>query len=134
MSYQMLSIRLKAKNLLEKMVFQQNSSLPSKSVSFILFLKFGEKQLDSKPFCSYEGLIKLIHKKEEKDIISNWRSITLLNCAYKIYAKAVVLKLRYHMKEWVRQEQKGIIKGQFIMDNIVTVWEAMEYAKESGQD
>ena len=30
-----------------------------------------------------EGIIKLIHKKEEKDIISNWRPITLLNCAYK---------------------------------------------------
>ena len=38
------------------------------------------------------------------------------------------------MKEWVRQEQKGFIKGRFILDNIVTLWEAMEYAEESGQD
>ena len=48
-----------------------------------------------------EGIIKLIHKKEEKDIISNWRPITLFNCAYKIYAKALALRLREHMKEWV---------------------------------
>ena len=81
-----------------------------------------------------EGIIKLIHKKEEKDIISNWRPITLLNCAYKIYAKALALRLRDHMKVWFQQEQKGFIKGRFILDNIVTLWEAKEYAEESGQD
>ena len=50
------------------------------------------------------GIIKLIHKKEEKDIISNWSPITLLNCAYKVFAKALALRLKDHMKEWVRQE------------------------------
>ena len=29
---------------------------------------------------------------------------------------------------------KGFIKGRFILDNIVTLWEAMEYAEEFGQD
>ena len=58
-----------------------------------------------------EGIIKLIHKKEDKDVISNLRPITLLNCTYKIYAKALAIRLRDHMKEWVRQEQKGFIKG-----------------------
>ena len=45
-----------------------------------------------------------------------------------------MLRLKDHMKEWVRQEQMGFIKCQFILDNIVTLWEAMEYAKDYGQD
>ncbi|MCO5576231.1 hypothetical protein L7F22_030040 [Adiantum nelumboides] len=81
-----------------------------------------------------EGIIKLIHKKEEKNIITNWRPITLLNCAYKIFAKALALRLKDHMSKWIREEQKGFIKGRFILDNIVTLWEAMEYAEEVGQD
>ncbi|MCO5572277.1 hypothetical protein L7F22_026030 [Adiantum nelumboides] len=81
-----------------------------------------------------EGIIKLIHKKEEKNIITNWRPITMLNCAYKIFAKALALRLKDHMSKWIRQEQKGFIKGRFILDNIVTLWEAMEYAEEVGQD
>ena len=37
-------------------------------------------------------IVKLIHKKEEKEIL-NWRPITLLNCAFKIFAKALALRL-----------------------------------------
>jgi len=36
------------------------------------------------------GIIKLIPKKDvEPDLIRNWRPITLLNCDYKIAAKAI---------------------------------------------
>lgn len=48
------------------------------------------------------GIIKLIHKKEDKYIISNWRPITLLNCAYKVFAKVLALRLKDHMNEWIR--------------------------------
>lgn len=38
-------------------------------------------------------LISLIHKGGEHEKLSNWRPITLLNVAYKIYAKALQLRL-----------------------------------------
>ena len=41
-----------------------------------------------------ELLIKLIPKKDaEPDLIKNWRPITLLNCDYKIAAKAIANRL-----------------------------------------
>ena len=38
------------------------------------------------------------------------------------------------MNEWIRHKKKGFIKGMYILGNIVTLWEAMDYAKESKQD
>jgi hypothetical protein len=40
-----------------------------------------------------KGLITLIPKNGDLKSLNNWRSITLLNVAYKIYAKALQLRL-----------------------------------------
>ena len=58
----------------------------------------------------------------------------MLNCAYKIYAKAMALRPSNHMKEWINKEQKGFIKERYILDAIIAIWEGMEYAKETKQD
>ena len=58
----------------------------------------------------------------------------MLNIAYKIYAKALALRLTNHMKDWINKEQKGFIKGRFILDAIITIWEGMDFAEESKQD
>lgn len=47
-----------------------------------------------------EGFIKLVHKKEEKEKLTNNPSpITMVKCAYKIFAKALALCLSDHMKD-----------------------------------
>ena len=38
------------------------------------------------------------------------------------------------MNEWIGHKQKQFIKGMYILDNIVTLWEAMDHAKELEQD
>ena len=86
------------------------------------------------PIFLNEGVIKLIHKHEAKENIKNWRPITMLNSAYKIYAKAIALRLCNHMKEWINKEQKGFIKGRYILDAIIAIWEGMELAEETEQD
>ena len=68
----------------------------------------------------------MIHKQEEKENIKNWIPITILNCAYKIYAKAIALRLCNHMK--------GFIKGRYILDAIIAIWEGMNFAEETKQD
>ena len=71
---------------------------------------------------------------EEKKFLTNWRPVTMLNCAYKVYAKASVLRLTNYMKEWIYKEQKGFIKERSIIDAITTIWEGMDMAKGIKQD
>lgn len=40
-----------------------------------------------------EGVIKLIPKHNEKQDLSNWRPLTLLNVANKILAKVIAVRL-----------------------------------------
>ena len=58
----------------------------------------------------------------------------MLNNSYKIFAKALVKKLTNHMKVWITKEQKGFIKGRFILDIIITIWEGLEMVEETLQD
>ena len=54
----------------------------------------------------------MIYKKEDKNIISNWRPITLINYAYKIFTKALALKLSDHMNEWDQTQIERIHQRQ----------------------
>ena len=64
-------------------------------------------------------IIKLIPKKDaEPDLIKNWRPITLLNCDYKIAAKAIANRLKKVVPKLVNSDQTGFIKGRFIGENI----------------
>ena len=53
------------------------------------------------------GIIKLIPKKsEELYYIRNWRPLTLLNCDYKIAAKAIASRLKIYLPKLINNDQK----------------------------
>ena len=77
---------------------------------------FGKGQLS---VTQRRGIIKLIPKKDAgPDLIKNWRPITLLNCDYKIAAKAIANRLKRVIPNLVNSDQTGFIKGRFIGENI----------------
>jgi hypothetical protein len=80
-----------------------------------------------------KGNIKFIPKSGDPEEITNWRPITLLNVSYKIIAKALSLKVRHLLPQIIRPEQTGFIKSRYILDNIIAVWEGMEWARLSKQ-
>lgn len=41
-----------------------------------------------------QGMIALLHKGGSRETLTNWRPITLLNTEYKIFAKALQLRLQ----------------------------------------
>ena len=54
------------------------------------------------------GIIKLIPKKDaEPFLIKNWHPISLLNCDYKIAAKALGNRLRKVLPKLVNSDQTG---------------------------
>ena len=65
------------------------------------------------------GVIKLIPKKDTEPYhVKNWRPITLLNCDYKIAAKAIANRLRNVIPKIINNDQTGFLKGRFIGENI----------------
>ena len=65
------------------------------------------------------GIINLIPKKDsEPFLIKNWRPISLLNCDYKIAAKALVNRLKKVLPKLVNSDHTGFMKGRFIGENI----------------
>ena len=65
------------------------------------------------------GVIKLIQKKDsEPYYVKNWRLITLLNCDYKIAAKAIANQLKNVIPKIINNDQTGFLKGRFIGENI----------------
>ena len=65
------------------------------------------------------GVIKLIPKKDtEPYYVKNWRPITLLNCDYKIAAKAIENRLRNVIPNIINNDQTGFLKGRFTGENI----------------
>ena len=61
------------------------------------------------------GAIKLI---TEPYYVKNWCPITLLNCDYKIAAKAIEYRLRNVIPNIINNNQTGFFKGGFTGENI----------------
>ena len=77
--------------------------------------------------------ITFIPKAGNPKDICNWRPITLLNVSYKIISKALSIKIRHLLPQIIRPEQTGIMKSWYILDNIIAMWEGMEWARHSKQ-
>ena len=77
------------------------------------------------------GVIKLIPKKDaEPYFIKNWRPLTLLNCDYKIAAKAVANRLKKVLPDLISSDQTGFMKGRFIGKNIRLIDYVIRFTKE----
>ena len=82
-------------------------------------------------------LIKLIHKKAEKDKITNYRLILLCNADYKIIAKVLAMRIKKVMDSIIDEEQTGFVPGRDIRINITMAQAYLEkinkYEEEGGK-
>ena len=81
-------------------------------------------------------LIKLIHKKAEKDKITNYRPISLCNVDYKIIAKVLAMRIKKVMNSIIDEEQTGFVPERDIRINVMAqaYWEKInKYKKEGGE-
>ena len=65
----------------------------------------------------YMGIIILLYKNGIREMIENWRPITLLNCDYKIIEKVIANRLKKVISKLIKQDQKAYVKGRYIGDN-----------------
>ena len=78
-----------------------------------------------------QGLISLIPKgNKPRDLIKNWRPITLLNTDYKLLSGALANRLKKVLPNLIRHEQKGFLKTRYIGENIRTISDIAHYINE----
>ena len=80
-----------------------------------------------------EGCISLIYKKKDPEDVANYRLITLLNMDYKIYTKAISLRLVEAVPEIINTDQVGFIRNRSIFDQVKTTKLVTDYMSRSGR-
>jgi hypothetical protein len=68
------------------------------------------------PTSMIQGDIGLLYKKKERDEVRNYRPITLLQNAYKIYTRVLTRRMRDVVHQFVTEQQKGFVPKAFIAE------------------
>lgn len=83
-----------------------------------------EKTLSCIKFLNSTTLV-LLSKKENVEDITDLRSISLLNCRYKIVAKVLAARLSRYIDKLTNESQSAFILSRFILDNFMTAHECL---------
>ncbi len=82
------------------------------------FVEMSNTILQSDTCCvsQYMGLIILLYKDGDRENLSNWRPITLLNTDYKLIERVIAQRMKTVLPNLVNSDQCGYIKGRYIGD------------------
>jgi hypothetical protein len=76
-------------------------------------------------------LITLLHKGRGRSSLNNWRPITLLNSTYKIFTKALQIRLQPILREVIDHDRSSFLPMRFILDNIFLTHETLHPSRTS---
>ena len=83
----------------------------------------------------FKNSVTILIPKRDKDprYINNLRPISLLDVPYKIFTKAIAVRLGRVIKICIDGDQTGFIKGRYIGENIRLILDVMEHCNEHGK-
>lgn len=64
------------------------------------------------------ALLKLLFKKNDNELLKNWRPISLLNTDYKIAVKVIATRLKHVLETIIHEDQTCGIPGRCIYENL----------------
>jgi hypothetical protein len=79
------------------------------------------------------GWMSLLHKKNDKRNVGNYRPITLLNTDYKIFTKALAIKLAETVPSIIHRDQAGFTPGRSIFDQVKLIEAIIDHAKHEAE-
>ena len=123
----------------------KNSKSPGNDGFTAEFFKFfwvnlGEYILKSINFAYKHGLLSITQTQgiitclpkpnKARNILKNWRPISLLNVIYKLMSSAIANRLKTVLNKLINQDQKGFITGRYIGENIRVVYDVLFESKQ----
>ena len=81
-----------------------------------------------------EGWMCPIYKKNDRNEISNYRPITILNTDYKIFTKVLATRLAQVAPSLLHKSQAGFVPGRRITDQTKLIELMVEYAEATEQN
>ena len=80
-----------------------------------------------------ESATKVIFKKGDRQNLKNWRPISLLNVDYKIFSKALSLRLAKVLGSIVSPDQTCSVPGRSIVSNLVALRDSLDYIDRTNE-
>ena len=75
-----------------------------------------------------EGIIVCLPKTDKsRDLIKNWRPISLLNIVYKIGSASIANRIKKVLPSLIHEDQTGFIKGRYIGDNVRLIYDIINH-------
>lgn len=97
------------------------------SLADVLVLVFNERfGLGILSDSQRESLLRLIHKKDERNLAKNWRPISLLNTDYKLASKVITEQLKTVMPSIVHHDQTCSVPGRSIFSNLQLIRDVLD--------
>ena len=93
---------------------------------FKLYTEISQKE--EMPASMRQAVISCLYKKGDREDITNWRPISLLNYDNKIYTKVLANKIQPTLGDIIGSEQTAAIKGRTIIENLQLNRDLMSYA------
>ena len=75
-----------------------------------------------------QAVLSCLYKKGDREDITNWRPILLLNYDNKIYTKILANKIQPTLEDIIGFKQTAAIKGRNIIENLQLNRDVMSYA------
>ena len=79
------------------------------------------------------SITRLVHKKDDKRNLKNWRPISLLNVDYKICSKAVSIRLAKVLGSIVDPDQTCSIPGRTIFSNLALLRDTLAFIERKNE-
>jgi hypothetical protein len=78
-------------------------------------------------------MITLVPKEEGARSMKKFRPISLINCSFKIFSKALTLRLGKIIDRLIAPQQSAFIQGRYILESVVVAHEIVHGIQKSGE-
>ena len=82
-----------------------------------------------------QAIITLLEKPgKDRQLLKNWRPISLLNLDYKILSKTLSLRIQKYLPNLIHENQSGFVEGRYIGDSVRAVQDMMAFTELNKKD